>query len=820
MTTLLNNNNLFLKQQHRWRLYFGNQRNEGAILPPHYIKSVERPTYNIGHLPIKMLYNHTYNFPKRLSWKPINIVFYDISKDSSRNTAAGVVEAVSSLLTTPVDPNDANKSTQLTLTSFLKKFGYLPVNDDDKHKNYHFNKNITKTLTGDPDGKLVIEQLDAEGTVLDRWELYNPLMVNFKPSKMDYSDDGISTISVTINYDWANLNRSDAYGTRIPREEKKQEKDASQQTLEEKLEALVLAEQAINKQKEKEQEELKAKQKMLSDVKYKLDLYGDGGLQALFGSIIGGATWYDVDQYRQVSNSLQYQIAGNKAAIQSYEGSLQGIKTEIEEAEEELFDKYTDEENIKVRYVLGGRDTPQVVTTPGVIQTRTKDDHKIFQYEITSALSEHFVTLKRGDVTVTVPIDYNEDVKRIVEKIRSQPEKDKQADKKTTPTPAPITAPIPERILVIPKQTQEQKAVTDAIANQILRGQEEREQQARERNERIQQMVFQEQQAVDTKIRTLYGDKSNSQEAKSEKDNALTRIESYKQRLLSSEGDLATVTGALYTIHGPQDDRPTVYSRGAQPTATASPPTAARVDMDFIKELYEGNATIKPLDHKTGFSFIVENNESGQRYKKGSKEYDLAERYYVTQQALEANSDVVSKVQTIDRGGVSNFAISYKINGEEGSYFIDSNSPLYEQIKQSFSVSTPASPPPAQPASPPPAQPASPPTAAPESFTPLVVKSQQPATAYNRLTAQYETQDPINDAELANFNRYLGTIEEARNNYLSRASAGDKTRINEMFNAIESDLRRAVAENDKVKATQIMRLSAFSRSYSTIYRQQ
>jgi len=84
---------LFPKQQHRWVVTFENDSRFSSLpitsrittdkkprfyIPPHFIKSVDRPNFEIGSIQAKYLFSHTFNFPKRLTWKPITISFNDV----------------------------------------------------------------------------------------------------------------------------------------------------------------------------------------------------------------------------------------------------------------------------------------------------------------------------------------------------------------------------------------------------------------------------------------------------------------------------------------------------------------------------------------------------------------------------------------------------------------------------------------------------------------------------------------------------------------------------------------------------------------------
>ena len=51
--------------------------------------------------------------------------------------------------------------------------------------------------------RMVVEQLDADGLVVESWSLYNPLIEKLEQDGLDYAKDDLSTYALTIRYDWA-----------------------------------------------------------------------------------------------------------------------------------------------------------------------------------------------------------------------------------------------------------------------------------------------------------------------------------------------------------------------------------------------------------------------------------------------------------------------------------------------------------------------------------------------------------------------------------------------------------------------------------------
>ena len=70
-------------------------------------------------------------------------------------------------------------------------------------------KVLNTTTSKDGSNKFLIEvkieQLDSTGTPIEVWTLYNPQISRFNASELNYESDALSTYTLTIDYDWANL---------------------------------------------------------------------------------------------------------------------------------------------------------------------------------------------------------------------------------------------------------------------------------------------------------------------------------------------------------------------------------------------------------------------------------------------------------------------------------------------------------------------------------------------------------------------------------------------------------------------------------------
>ena len=146
------------------------------------VKSVDKPKYSITSVPHQFI-NHTFNYPGRLTWSPINVTLVD-----------------------PARPVDAAQQVQ----TFVRLAGYAHPSAGVGFERAQ--SSIEKQKATENLGNVYIRQLgysdnsaDALGAdVLDQWELFNPFIqgdVSF--GTMAYDNEELTTVTFTLMYDWA-----------------------------------------------------------------------------------------------------------------------------------------------------------------------------------------------------------------------------------------------------------------------------------------------------------------------------------------------------------------------------------------------------------------------------------------------------------------------------------------------------------------------------------------------------------------------------------------------------------------------------------------
>jgi hypothetical protein len=157
----------------------------GGVTPgikKYLVKSVKKPSFSLGEASHQYL-NHTFNFPGRLTWDPVEFSIVDV-----------------------VD-TDSNGSKELM--EIIEASGYaLPTSENVVNT-------ISKKASVEALGKVIIRTIDAEGDAVEEWSLHNAFLTRVDLGQLDYETDGMLNISVTLKYDYASLNLMD--GTKIPR---------------------------------------------------------------------------------------------------------------------------------------------------------------------------------------------------------------------------------------------------------------------------------------------------------------------------------------------------------------------------------------------------------------------------------------------------------------------------------------------------------------------------------------------------------------------------------------------------------------------------
>ena len=133
-----------------------------------WAKQVSTPSFDVGEVEHSFLGNKYY-FPGRVTWQDLEVALVD-----------------------PVSPS----AVQLT-HEILKSSNYeIPSSGGAK-------KTVSKAAAVGGLKQVVLTLLDTNGTTREQWTLQNAFIKAAKFGDLDYSNDDLRQITLTIKYDWA-----------------------------------------------------------------------------------------------------------------------------------------------------------------------------------------------------------------------------------------------------------------------------------------------------------------------------------------------------------------------------------------------------------------------------------------------------------------------------------------------------------------------------------------------------------------------------------------------------------------------------------------
>ena len=136
-----------------------------------YAKTATKPSFAINAAEHKYL-NHTFYYPGNVTWNDITVTMVD-----------------------PVDPDMS-----ATLSAIVEGSGYKPPGSSEDRAS------ISKAKSAASLGTVIITQLDSDGNPLETWTLWNSFLTEVKyGDNLEYGNDDLTELSVTIKYDWARL---------------------------------------------------------------------------------------------------------------------------------------------------------------------------------------------------------------------------------------------------------------------------------------------------------------------------------------------------------------------------------------------------------------------------------------------------------------------------------------------------------------------------------------------------------------------------------------------------------------------------------------
>lgn len=135
-----------------------------------WAKSATKPSFEISKEEYQLI-NHKIKYPGILTWKDVSIKIIDYK-----------------------DIMNLNGQTKIhTLYKFIKESRY----SFDSKKDGIAKDRIIKDF--------IIEQLDSDGNILEKWTLKNAIITSIENTELSYESENLSEITINVSYDEAEL---------------------------------------------------------------------------------------------------------------------------------------------------------------------------------------------------------------------------------------------------------------------------------------------------------------------------------------------------------------------------------------------------------------------------------------------------------------------------------------------------------------------------------------------------------------------------------------------------------------------------------------
>jgi len=144
------------------------------------IKKVNRPSFDIGESEHKFI-NHTFYYPGRVTWNEITFSLVDAVLPDSTGILMKMLMASGYRF-----PTNANVTRSISKAEATAAVGNCMIRVIG-----------SGNIASDPDGTAAED--------VERWSLKNPWVKSVSMGDLDYEDDGIISMDVTLRYDWATL---------------------------------------------------------------------------------------------------------------------------------------------------------------------------------------------------------------------------------------------------------------------------------------------------------------------------------------------------------------------------------------------------------------------------------------------------------------------------------------------------------------------------------------------------------------------------------------------------------------------------------------
>ena len=169
-TPFWNSSNVEPKRNYRFLVTLGTNASN-ATGDAWWAKTCDAPSFDVSEVEHNF-YDNKYYYPGRVTWNEINMTVVD---PKSINVAYALNKIIA----------DSQYNVKSSATGELKS--------------------MSKASTQAGLGTVSIYVYDAEGAVIEKWVLQNAFLKSAKFGSLDYSNDELRQLDMTIRYDWCKI---------------------------------------------------------------------------------------------------------------------------------------------------------------------------------------------------------------------------------------------------------------------------------------------------------------------------------------------------------------------------------------------------------------------------------------------------------------------------------------------------------------------------------------------------------------------------------------------------------------------------------------
>jgi len=179
------------KRANRFKVNFAFGSKDDEI-PYFFVKDITKPSFDIT-VKEHIVAGRTFNFPGNIKWNSVKATFVD---DVNNTVLGKLVEVIAMSNYGEILAGQPKAFLSNTAPKYISK------------------RLLTTALTTPASSansvqgseiRIVVQQLDADGLVVESWSMYNPIIEKLEQDALDYSKDDLNTYSLTIRYDWASF---------------------------------------------------------------------------------------------------------------------------------------------------------------------------------------------------------------------------------------------------------------------------------------------------------------------------------------------------------------------------------------------------------------------------------------------------------------------------------------------------------------------------------------------------------------------------------------------------------------------------------------